>query len=81
MPCSARRRGWCCWPCISPLLPWALVRWSRFFRELYGGLGRGRFLVMMSLLLIMGLVPIKMLARWTFNLTYFVAFPEYALNF
>ena len=37
--------------------------------------------VFMVLLLMMMLLPIKMLARWTVNLKYFVALPEYLLNF
>ena len=35
----------------------------------------------MLLLLTMALLPIKMMCRWLFNLNYFVAIPEYFLNF
>ena len=31
--------------------------------------------------LLMALLPIKMICRWSFNLNYFVAIPEYFFNF
>jgi len=40
-----------------------------------------RYMTMVSLLLIMALVPIKMMLRWTINLKYFISLPEYMLNF
>jgi hypothetical protein len=44
-------------------------------------LGRVRYLLVLGLLLLMALLPIKMFARWTVNLTYFISIPEYFLNF
>ena len=40
-----------------------------------------RYMVMTNLLLLMMLLPIKMVLRWTVNLKYFIAMPEYLLNF
>ncbi|MCA9217553.1 MAG: hypothetical protein KDB27_31005, partial [Planctomycetales bacterium] len=39
-----------------------------------------RFMVMSNLLLFMALLPIKMVLRWSFNLKYLIAIPEYLLN-
>jgi hypothetical protein len=39
-----------------------------------------RYMVLTNLLLMMFLLPAKMLCRWTVNLKYFVALPEYMLN-
>ena len=58
------------------VLPLLLTRYQPFFRGLYHQLGGGRYLVMIGLLLVMCLVPIKMLANWTLDLSYFVSFPE-----
>ena len=57
-----------------------LVKVSKFFRGLYAQLGGVRYAIMMFLLLLMVLLPIKMLARWTGNLSYIVSIPEYFLN-
>jgi hypothetical protein len=38
-------------------------------------------MVLTNLLLMMALLPIKMLLRWTVNLKYFISLPEYMLNF
>lgn len=62
-------------------VPAAVVKSSRRARALVRDLGWLRFLVMSNLLLIMALLPAKMLARWTLDLKYFVAIPEYFLNF
>jgi hypothetical protein len=62
-------------------VPPALVIGSSFFRGLYAKMGLIRYMTMMNLLLIMALVPIKMLLRWTVNLKYFISMPEYLLNF
>ncbi|MHB8865953.1 MAG: hypothetical protein ACYC6N_26525 [Pirellulaceae bacterium] len=75
------------WPGIVLLttyylfLPAILARLSARVRALRFRLGRGRYLVMMLLLLTMALLPVKMLCRWLFNLNYLVAIPEYFLNF
>lgn len=62
-------------------VPPALVIHNRFFRGLYLRMGLLRYMVMSNLLLFMALLPIKMLARWTVNMKYFIAIPEYFLNF
>ncbi|MFO0906615.1 MAG: hypothetical protein U0939_26665 [Pirellulales bacterium] len=52
-----------------------------FFRELFIRMGFIRYMVMTNLFLTMLLLPIKMVLRWSFNLSYFVKIPEYLLNF
>jgi hypothetical protein len=44
-------------------------------------MGFVRYMVMMNLMLFMALLPIKMVARWSVNMKYFIAIPEYFLNF
>jgi hypothetical protein len=61
-------------------LPRMLIKFSKFFRGLYAQMGRVRFAIMVFLLLLMVLLPIKMLGRWTCNLSYIVSIPEYRLN-
>jgi hypothetical protein len=63
------------------VVPPALVIYSRFFRDLFQKMGLIRFMTMMTFLLVMALVPIKMVARWTANLKYFISLPEYMTNF
>jgi hypothetical protein len=62
------------------LLPPALVVLSRFFQHLFIHMGFIRYMVMTNLLLTMGLLPLKMILRWTINLKYFISLPEYMLN-
>ncbi len=62
-------------------LPPALVIFSKFFRKMFIKMGFMRYMVMTFLLLSMGLFPIKMVARWTVNLKYFISIPEWLLNF
>ncbi len=62
-------------------LPPLLARYSKTFRTLRQQMGRTRYLVFMILLLIMALLPIKMICRWSFNLNYFISMPEYRFNF
>jgi hypothetical protein len=50
------------------------------FRNFFVKMGFIRFMVMSNLLLVMTLLPIKMLLRWTFNLKYLISIPEYFLN-
>jgi len=50
------------------------------FRKYYVKMGFVRFMVMSNLLLIMMMLPIKMVLRWTVNLKYIVSIPEYFLN-
>jgi hypothetical protein len=60
---------------VPPLLAATVMR--KFFVRM----GFIRFMVLSNLLLFMALLPIKMLFRWTANLKYFIAIPEYFLNF
>lgn len=62
-------------------LPPGMVLYSKFFRQLFLKMGFLRFMVLSNLILMMALLPIKMLARWSFNLKYFISIPEYFLNF
>lgn len=50
-------------------------------RKLRGQMGRGRFTLMALLLLLMMTLPLKMILRWTLNLSYIVSIPEYFFNF
>lgn len=63
------------------VVPPALVVFSRFFRDLFLRMGFVRYMVLTNLLLMMMLLPIKMVARWTVNMKYFISMPEYMLNF
>lgn len=60
---------------LPPLLGATLLR--RLRRQL----GRGRYLLMTFLLLMMLTVPLKIILRWSFHLNYLVSMPEYLLNF
>ncbi len=62
------------------VLPAVLAKGAKFFRTLHVQMGTARYALMMFLLLTMTLLPIKMLARWTGNLSYIVSIPEYFLN-
>lgn len=59
---------------LPPLM--ALTVFKKFFQRM----GFIRFMVMSNLLLFMALLPIKMVLRWSFNLKYLIAIPEYLLN-
>lgn len=48
--------------------------------EMYKKMGSARFYIMAVLLLTMAALPIKMVLRWTFNLKYIVAIPEWFFN-
>ncbi len=50
------------------------------FRTFLMRMGIIRYMVMSILLLFMALLPIKMVLRWTVNLKYIIAIPEYFLN-
>ena len=50
------------------------------FRKFFVKMGFIRFMVMSNLLLFMLMLPIKMVLRWTVNLKYIIAIPEYFLN-
>ncbi|MFO0953927.1 MAG: hypothetical protein U0835_22775 [Isosphaeraceae bacterium] len=59
---------------VPPLMGWL------FFRKLIEQGGYLRYSVMAVLLLFMASLPIKMVLRWTINLKYLVAIPEYFFN-
>jgi hypothetical protein len=50
-------------------------------RKYYQRMGFVRYMVLANLLLFMAALPIKMVLRWTINLKYLIAIPEYFLNF
>ena len=50
-------------------------------RSFYQRMGFIRYMVLANLLLFMTSLPIKMVLRWSFNLKYLIAIPEYFLNF
>ena len=50
------------------------------FRKLYVSMGFMRYNVMANLLLVMVGVLLKMFLRWTINLKYIVAIPEFFFN-
>lgn len=60
-------------------VPWVLARTLlRRFRE---QMGSSRYWIMMLLLMMMLALPLKMMLRWSANLSYLVSIPEYFLNF
>tara|TARA_B100000945_G_scaffold320364_2_gene330187 strand:- start:1148 stop:2425 length:1278 start_codon:yes stop_codon:yes gene_type:complete len=65
------------------VLPPLLAMWDkkRLFQPMYKRMGFIRYMVMTNLMLWMALLPIKMLARWVFSMKYFIAIPEYFINF
>jgi hypothetical protein len=60
------------------VLPVALAK--GFFKVYYQKLGATRYYVTVFLFLSMMSLPLKMLARWIFNLKYVVAIPEIFFN-
>ena len=44
-------------------------------------MGLMRYSIMILLLLLMLMLPIKMVLRWTLNVSYIVSIPEYFANF
>ncbi|NQT12590.1 MAG: cytochrome C [Planctomycetes bacterium] len=80
--------GWIVWREIAGIvfltlyfvgLPILLARTAlrKFRREM----GPGRYTLMVVLLLMMLMLPLKMILRWTFNVSYIVSIPEYFFNF
>jgi hypothetical protein len=51
-----------------------------WFKSYYDKLGAARYYVTVFLFLMMMSLPIKMLARWLFNLKYIVGIPEFFFN-
>jgi hypothetical protein len=60
-------------------LPFALLA-VPFFRNFKNQAGWTRYLVLAMLLLFMASLPAKMVLRWTLNLKYVIAIPEYFFN-
>jgi hypothetical protein len=54
---------------------------TTIFRKFFVKMGFLRYMLMANLLLFMAALPLKMVLRWTLNLKYIVAIPEYFLNF
>jgi hypothetical protein len=50
------------------------------FKRMYENMGAIRYVVMVTLLLFMALMPIKMVLRWLFNMKYFIYLPEFNVN-
>jgi hypothetical protein len=50
------------------------------FKRMYENMGGIRYVIMVTLLLLMALMPIKMVLRWLFNLKYFIYLPEFNAN-
>ena len=63
---------------LPPLLA---IKEKRLFQPLYKKMGFIRYMVMANLFLWMATLPIKMLARWTVDMKYFISIPEYFINF
>jgi hypothetical protein len=57
-----------------------LILSKTLLRRFYEKMGTPRYLVAVSLVLIMISLPIKMYLRWIFNLKYVVNIPEFAFN-
>ncbi len=51
------------------------------FRKFFVKMGFLRYMLMSNMLLLMMTLPIKMVLRWTVNMKYIIAIPEYFLNF
>ncbi len=60
------------------VVPLVLAR--TWLRPFYVRMGAVRYLILVILLLHMAALPIKMVLRWTMNLKYIVAIPEYFFN-
>ena len=54
---------------------------ATIFKKFFVKMGFIRYMVMSNLLLVMALLPIKMVLRWTLNLKYIIHIDEYFLNF
>jgi hypothetical protein len=61
-------------------IPAAATLLVRPLRELFQRLGTTRYIVLISLWLLMLMLPIKMFCRWSLNLKYFISLPELFFN-
>jgi len=59
-------------------VPWLLA--ATWLKRLRQQMSRTQYAVMMVILLVMLSLPLKMLLRWTVDLSYIVAIPEWALS-
>ncbi|HEV8606087.1 MAG TPA: hypothetical protein VGQ99_12010 [Tepidisphaeraceae bacterium] len=50
------------------------------FKRMYENMGLIRYVLMVTHLLLMAMMPIKMVLRWLFNLKYFIYLPEFSAN-
>ncbi|MCL4191041.1 MAG: hypothetical protein KJZ87_04805 [Thermoguttaceae bacterium] len=57
-----------------------MVLGATVLRDLRRRMGRGRYVIMVLLLLTMFLVPLKMLLRWTMDMSYILSVPEWFFN-
>ena len=57
-----------------------VVLWKMFFKKYVEQAGLVRYATLAVLILFMASLPIKMMLRWTLNLKYLVAIPEYFFN-
>lgn len=62
------------------VLPPLAVVGSKAVQKMFLKMGFVRYMVLSNLFLMMMLLPIKMLFRWTANGKYFIAIPEYLIN-
>ena len=62
------------------IAPPLLLSLSKMFRGFFLEMGVARYSLFVMLLLMEFSLPIKMVLRWTFNLKYIVAFPEFFFN-
>jgi hypothetical protein len=53
---------------------------ATLFRDFFRKMGFLRYMVLANLILFMAALPLKMALRWTFNLKYIVAIPEWFFN-
>jgi hypothetical protein len=51
------------------------------FKTFRQRMGRGRYMILVLLGLMMLALPVKMMLRWSCNLSYIVSIPEYFFNF
>ena len=57
-----------------------MVMAMTIFRSFFMRMGFIRYMVFANLVLFMACLPIKMILRWTINLKYIVAIPEWFFN-
>ncbi|MFH1923331.1 MAG: hypothetical protein ABIP48_26000 [Planctomycetota bacterium] len=80
--------GWIVWREIAGIALLALwfvglpvLMGRTVLRQFRLQMGPGRYMIMTLFLLMMLMLPLKMILRWTLNLSYIVSIPEYFFNF